>query len=225
VDRSRTTTSEEWLKAAVGWTSAITKPGSLYKPFGAKNISKLGALGNATRKKGIRVFYHVREADGLGGCTEFGVIEIRLALTNASDIFRRAGAFRGDMTVFSRDANEGAVERNKQGEVRSDETPEWRRALGARAGAPHWAACASLRTCRLTDPRRREPGRQQACAIAVLYALKENAMETSEADFVQKREQFARRAAVREAIPNDECEKVSRLESDSELWPKQEHLT
>jgi hypothetical protein len=42
---------------------------------------------NATRKKSIGMTYRVRDAEELGGCARFGDIEIRLALTNASDIF------------------------------------------------------------------------------------------------------------------------------------------
>jgi hypothetical protein len=50
-------------------------------------------------------------------------------------------------------------------------------------------------------------------------------METSEADFVQRREQFGRRAALMDSMSNNVCEKQRRRESNSELWLKHEHWT
>jgi hypothetical protein len=125
--------------------------------------------------------------------------------------------------LFSGDANERAVEQKKQAEVTFDATLEWRRALGARAAALRPAARVSVSICRLTDTRRAEPGRQQARAVAASYALNESAVETSEAGFVQRRDQFGRRAALSEATSNKECGKHARRESASELWLKHEH--
>jgi hypothetical protein len=76
----------------------------------------------------------------------------------------------------------------------------------------------------LTDTRRAESGRR-ACAVAVLFALKKSAVETSESGFVQRREQFGRRAALRKAAPGSECEREARRQSDSELWLKHEYHT
>jgi hypothetical protein len=74
-------------------------------------------LGNATRKKGIGVTYHVRDVEGLVSCAEFNWIEIRLVLTNAGDIFPRASISRLCTVLFSEDMNEGAVEQKKQAEI------------------------------------------------------------------------------------------------------------
>jgi hypothetical protein len=119
--------------------------------------------------------------------------------------------------LFSRNANEGADEEKKQAEVTSVAIPEWRRALGARAAAPHQAARVGSSTRRLTDARRADSGRRQVCAVAVLSALNESAVETGEAGCVQRIEQFGRRAALRKLTPNNECEKEERRKSDSGL--------
>jgi hypothetical protein len=163
--------------------------------WGEEYFEARRSRGNATRKKGIGTAYHIIDAKELGGCAEFSGIEIQLALTNASGIFRRARTFRGCRVLFSGDANERTVEQKKQAEVPSDATLGWRRALGTRA-APHQTGQVSLSICRLADTRRAESGRQQACAGAVVHAPDESAMETCEAGFMQKRKQFERRAAL-----------------------------
>jgi hypothetical protein len=66
-------------------------------------------LGNAARKKGIVAIYQVRDVEDLVSCAEFDWIEIRLALTNAGDIFLRASTSRLYTVSFSGDANEGAI--------------------------------------------------------------------------------------------------------------------
>jgi hypothetical protein len=57
-------------------------------------------LGNAARKKGIGVIYHIRDFEELVSCVEFDWIEIKLALTNAGNIFLRASTFHLCTVLF-----------------------------------------------------------------------------------------------------------------------------
>jgi hypothetical protein len=106
---------------------------------------------------GIGTALHIRNAERPSGCARFGVSEIRVALTNVSDAFRRAGASRRYRIVFSGDVNERAIEQKKQAEVPSDADLQWRRTLRARTAAPHQPVL--LAPARAGPPRREDTSR------------------------------------------------------------------
>jgi hypothetical protein len=119
--------------------------------------------------------------------------------------------------------NQESIEQKKQAEVSSDGALEWSRWPGARAAAPRRAARASSSMRELADPKRAESGEKQACAVAILSALNENAVELSEAGFVEGREQFGRKAVLKKSKTNKESGNTTHC--DSELRLKHEDWT
>jgi hypothetical protein len=132
---------------------------------------------------------------------------------------------RGCAIVFPEDGNERAVEQEKQAEIPLEETLEWPRALGARAAALPQAVGGSWDTVGPTDTRRVESGQQQTCGVAILCSLKEGAIELRKIGFVERREQFRRKSALRKLKASTERENEERRESNCELWLIHKHLT
>jgi hypothetical protein len=180
-------------------------------------------LHTASRQKCFEAAFCVKVVEEFGGCARTGGIEILPARTKASEIFRRAWRSGGCGLLCVGDTNEGAVEQQKQTEVSSDGPLEWARAPGACAGAPGQAIRVSWRTRGLADLKRAESGWQQACAVTILSALNENMVKLSETGFVEEREPFGRKAALRKPKTNNERENETHC--DSELWLKYEHRT
>jgi hypothetical protein len=183
-----------------------------------QNFEAKRALRTAARQKCFEAACHVKVGEEFDGCAGSGGIEIRSAQTKASEIFRRTWRSRGCGLLFPGGANEGAVEQKKQAEISSDGALEW-----ARAGAPRQAARASSLTRGLADPKRAESGWEHACAVTILSALNENMVKLSETGFVEGREHFGRKVALRKLDTNNERENETHC--DSELWLKHEHRT